>query len=231
MKELKDWTTSITGLDEMGPDDVVSLYSEMLASAHDTGYKVPDAQLIESEDAAAIAKVIPPLHEGLVKFHASAKAAADAKAAKEAKAPKAVKAKKTDEAAPKNPVKKTAKKAAAPQKEEKTMAKVAKKAAKAPAAKKAAKAPAKKAAKKAAAANARTGVGRNPFGEKAVIKVLPAGKEKDIAKAGSERLKRIEIVKKYSGKKVADFYANEKPPYNRTDTLRMMIDRGFIEVK
>lgn len=240
IKELKDWSTSITGLKALGKDDTLALYSEMLATAHDLGYKVPDEQLIETEDPDALKRVIPPLHEGLVAHHAIVKADAEKKeaaAAKKAAKPiKLIKVPKDKEPAtpPTKPAKKVAQKAP---KEKTKMAKTAKvaapaakKAAKAAPAKKAAKKAAKKgAAKKAAGANARTSVGfRNPFGENAVIKVL--NKDTGI-KDGSERARRVAAVFKYSNKKVSAFYAGEKPPLNRTDTLRFMIDQGFISVK
>lgn len=228
-KELKDWSKSIEGLAEMGADDVIALYSEMLASAHDIGYKVPDAQLIETEDAEKLRGVIPALHTGLLKHNAEVQAEAKTKKAAAEKKPAKAVAKK----AATKPAKSAEQKPPKTEKEPK-MAKTAKKAAKAaaPAAKKAAKAApvAKKAAKgaKKAAANARTGVARNPFGESAVIKVL--NKETGV-RADSERGKRIAAVFKYNNKKVSAFYEGEKPPYNRTDTLRFLVDRKFISVK
>jgi len=237
MKDVKDWSAAITGIADLDNDATLSLYSEILATAHDIGYKVPDQQLIETEDATKLRAVMPALHEGLIKFHAAAKADAARKAAEAAKAPKPVKktaAKKAVTTAPTKPVKKTAQKGASTT--EKT-AMATEKAVKAPAkkavAKKAAKAPAKKAvakkgAKKAATANARTPVVKNQFGEKAVIKVLT---KENPARADTERGKRIAVVYKYHGKKVADFYANEKPPYNRTDTLRYLIDNEHISIK
>jgi len=224
MKDLKDWTAEITGLAELGVDDTIQLYSDMLATAHDLGYKVPDAELVETEDAEKLKKVIPPLHTGLVAFHADAVAQAKEKEAKQTKkAAKPIKKVKKD--APTKPVKPTAQKAAS--KETNTMAKTAKKA-KAPAKKAAKAAPAAKASKKAAASNARTPVIRNPFGDKAVIKVLV---KENPAKADSQRGKRIAVVMKYNGKKVADYYAKEKAPFNRTDTLRFMIDNDYITIK
>jgi len=221
MKELKDWSKTLTGIKELGTEETLSLYSEILATAHDIGYKVPDECLIETEDAAKLKAVIPPLHEGLIAFHAAAKA--DAKEKKAVADKKA--AKKT---APKKPAKTVVQKGA---KETTKMAKTAKVAA--PAKKVAkGKAPAKKGAKKAAAANARKpagdGAARNPFGEKAVIRVLT---KENPARADSERGKRIAVVLKYNGKKVADYYAKEKAPFNRTDTLRYLIDNEHITVK
>jgi hypothetical protein len=210
MKDIKDWTKAIADLAVMGEEQVLETYSDMLATAHDIGYKVPDAQLIETEDATELRKVIPSLHEGLMKHHAAAKAEAKKKPAP-----------------PTKPVKKTAQKAAKPETEK--MAKTAKKAAVKPA-KKAAKSakPAKKAAaKKAAKANARTGVARSPFPENATIRVL---NKENPARADSERGKRIAAVFKMNGKKVADFY-KLAPPLNRTDTLRFLIDRDYITVK
>jgi hypothetical protein len=237
MKDIKDWSKAIEDLKIMDADAVLNLYSEMLATAHDLGYKVPDEQLIETEDADKLRAVIPPLHEGLVAFHATAKAEAEkkAKATKAAPKKKPVVANAADKktASPKKPAR-TAK-----QKGEETESKpmttpTAKKAAtpKKVAAKKApAKKVAKKAAKKAAAKNARTPAGggnKNPFGEKAVIKVLNKAPE---VREGTERHKRVMAVLKYGNKKVADFYAGEKPPLNRTDTLRFMEEQGWISIK
>jgi outer membrane biosynthesis protein TonB len=227
MKALKDWSKDIDGLAEMEDPAVLNLYSEMLATAHDINYTVPDAQLIETEDAAALRSVIPNLHQGIIKAHAEAKSAEKEKSSAKEKASTAKPA----------PVKKTptkpARKAVQKESKETTMATTAKKTAKkAPAAKKAAPAKtAKKGAKKAAKANARTpvsGGSRNPFGENAVIKVL--NKDTGI-RADSERGKRVAVVFKYNGKKVADFYSKEQAPNNRTDTLRFLIDKGFISVK
>lgn len=234
MKNIKDWTASLADIANWDDSATLAIYSEMLATAHDIGYKVPDQQLIETEDAAKLKAVMPALHEGLVAFHAAAKAEAKVKAdtaakkaAKPVKEKKAAKVKAETAPAPTKPAKKVAQKVAP---EEKTMAKAAK-TAKTPA-KKAApakKSVAKKGAKKAAAANARMpAAARNPFGEKAVIKVLI---KENPARADSERGRRIAVVMKYNGKKVADFFANEKPPFNRTDTLRYLIDNEFITIK
>lgn len=240
MKSLKDWSKHITDLAAMGKDAVLALYSDMLATAHDIGYKVPDDQLIETEDPEKLRAVMPALHEGIVKAHAEAVANAKKKPAtefapttasthaikaSELKGGRAKAAKPTTKA-PKKPAAVAGKKGQV--KETETMVATAKKTAKKAAKGAAKKAPAKKAAKKASAANARTRVGRNPFGENAVIKVL--NKETGI-RADSERGRRVAVVMKYNGKKVSDFYAKEKPPLNRTDTLRFLIDRKFISVK
>jgi outer membrane biosynthesis protein TonB len=246
MKALKDWSKEITDIATIEDEAVLTLYSEMLATAHDINYTVPDDQLIETEDAGALRKVIPALHAGIIEAHATAQTAAAEKTSAKAKAstakPEAIKKKKTAVAktetttkAPTKPASKAAQKVKT--KEPETMAtptakKTAKKAA--PAAKKAAptKGAAKKGtAKKAAKANARTpatGGGRNPFGESAVIKVL--NKDTGI-KADSERGKRVAVVMKYNGKKVADYFSKESPPYNRTDTLRFLESKGFISIK
>lgn len=246
MKALKDWSKQIDGLEAMEKDETLALYSEMLATAHDIGYKVPDDQLIETEDPTKLKAVMPKLHEGIKAAHAEAKANAKKKPAtefaptttskhtvkaSELKGGRAKKAK-PQATAPTKPAVAAAQKGSKTE-SEKDMGSTAKKAKKAPAKKAAKAAPTKKAAKKSAAkksaaANARTGVGRNPFGENAVIKVL--NKETGVS-ASSERGKRIAVVFKYNGKKVADFYAKEKPPMNRTDTLRFLIDRKFISVK
>jgi len=232
-KEIKDWSKQISGLEQLGIDDTTGLYSEILATAHDVGYKVPDEQLIETEDADALKKVIPDLHKGLMKFHDAAKKEAAAKETATEKKPAA----KKREAAPKTKTAKTPKKQATPAVQKEVVdkskdanmatAKTAKKAAAKPAKKTAKKAaPAK--GKKTAAANARTPVSRNPFGDNAVIKVL--NKDHGI-KPGSQRGDRVAVVMKYNGKKVADFFAKEKAPFNRTDTLRFLIDKGVITVK
>jgi outer membrane biosynthesis protein TonB len=170
MKALKDWSKEITDIATIEDEAVLTLYSEMLATAHDINYTVPDDQLIETEDAGALRKVIPALHAGIIEAHATAQTAAAEKTSAKAKAstakPEAIKKKKTAVAktetttkAPTKPASKAAQKVKT--KEPETMAtptakKTAKKAA--PAAKKAApaKGAAKKGtAKKAAAANAR----------------------------------------------------------------------------
>lgn len=238
MKALKDWSKQISGLDAMDKDAVLALYSEMLATAHDIGYKVPDDQLIETEDPVKLRAVMPALHEGIRAAHAAAKNKKPAVEFTESSSTHSLKASELKKGKTKAAVKQKAPKkpaVAAAQKEPKstetetmgstaTAKKTAKKAAKGAVK----KAPAKKAAKKASAANARTSVGRNPFGENAVIKVL--NKETGVS-ADSERGKRIAVVFKYNGKKVSDFFAKEKPPMNRTDTLRFLIDRKFISIK
>jgi membrane protein involved in colicin uptake len=240
MKALKDWSKQIADLEITDDETVLALYSEMLATAHDIGYKVPDDQLIESEDPAKLKAAIPALHAGIIKAHAEAKKrpatefaptteSAHSIKASELKGGKA-KAKPKKEKAPKKPAKSAVQKEP-DEVESKTMATAtAKKAAKKAPAKKAAKAAPAKADKKAAKANARTAAGatRNPFGDNAVIKVL--NKETGVS-ADSERGKRIAVVFKYNGKKVSDFFSKEKSPMNRTDTLRFLIDRKFISVK
>lgn len=228
-KELKDWTKQIEGLAEMDLDGVTNLYSEMLATAHDIGYKVPDEQLIETEDPEQLKKVIPPLHQGILDFHSAKQAEAKQKAA----AAKAAKTKKTAptkaDAAPKKSVAKKPAKAAA-QKDvsketEMATATTAKKAA-APkkAAKKAAKAPAKKAGKKAASANARTpAAGR--FTGTEVITV----KFKEVpGRAGSGVHDRLANLAKYSGKTVDAFL---KSSLGRTSTLHKAVKQGWITIK
>lgn len=238
MKDLKDWSKQISGLESMDKDATLALYSDMLATAHDIGHKVPDDQLIETEDAAKLKAVIPALHEGIKAAHAAAKKkkpatefAPTTSSAHTIKASELKGGKKPQTAkAPKKPAKAAAQKEPTGKTEKETMGSTAAKKAPAKKAAKGAKkaAPAKK-GKKAAAANARTGVGgRNPFGENAVIKVLT--KETGI-KEGSERYRRVAVVLKYNGKKVADFYAKEQPPLNRTDTLRFLIDRKIISIK
>lgn len=237
MTTLKDWSKEIDGIAELEDAAVLTVYSEMLATAHDIGYTVPDAQLIETEDAEAVRAVIPALHEGIVKANAEVKAKSSAKEKASTAKPAPIKKKKTaaakadttskDEPAPKKPARKAAQK----DDKETAMATATKKTAKkaAPAKKAAKVAPAKKGAKKAAKANARTPAGaRNPFGETAVIKVL--NKDTGI-RADSERGKRVAVVFKYNGKKVADYFSKEQAPYNRTDTLRFLVDKGFISVK
>jgi hypothetical protein len=193
----------------------------MLATAHDMGYKVSDDWLIETEDPEQLKKVIAPLHEGIVAFHAAKtteerQKKAAAKAAKE-NAPAPAVAKKT---VAKKPAKRAAQKDVS---KETNMATATAK--KAPAAKKAAKAaPAKKAAgKKAATANARTGAKK--LDDAAVITV----KFKDIpGRADSEVGKRLANLQKFSGKTVGAFL---KSPLGRTSTLYKSIAKGWITVK
>jgi hypothetical protein len=131
--KLKDWTAQIEGLAEMEADAVINIYTEMLATAHDIGYKVPDELLIETENPDELRKVIVPLHEGIVKFHAE-KPATEKVGNSPAK-----------KSAAKKPAKPAKQKGA---KQETEMEATAKKAAKA------------KTPKKAASDNARVGVGR-----------------------------------------------------------------------
>jgi hypothetical protein len=219
-KKLKDWTKQIEGLADIGDEDTLNLYSEMLATAHDIGYKVPDEQLIETEDASKLREVIPPLHEGIKAFHAQAQAEANtkkARAAAPAETPepivKKARAKKT---APKKPGKPPVQKDVT--KETNMAAATAKKVApKKSAAKKAA--PAKKAAKKASSENARTRLDDNA---KIVWKAdsVP-GRE------GSGVFERLSLLKKNNGKTVATFVKAG----GRTSTVHKAKAKGWIDLK
>jgi outer membrane biosynthesis protein TonB len=220
MSELKDWTTHIAGLAEMDVAALTNLYSEMLATAHDIDYKVPDELLVETEDPEELRNVIEPLHDGLKKFHAEA-AKKPASAKEKAKTVKAKAPKKPAAVAKQKAAKETkmtetatAKKAAAPKKA--AAKKTAKKAA--PAKKAAAKT-----AKKASAANARTPAGRWTGDEVITVKV-----KENPARAGSGKFDRMANLLKFNGKKVKDFL---KTSLGRSSTLHNAQKAGYISIK
>lgn len=215
-KKLKDWSKELAELSTYGYETVNGLYSDMLATAHDIGLKVPDELLIETEEPDALKKVIPPLHDALVKFHAEKSAAEKTKKS-------ADKAPSKKESAPKKPAK-TAVQKEIKSKEESTMAKTAtakKTAPKAAPAKKVAK----KASKKASSSNARTaaGGGTRYTGEETIhvkIKTNPA-------REGSGRFERVARIIKYNGKKVKDFVKAG----GVTASLHFAVGQGWITVK
>lgn len=223
MNELKDWTKQIEGLTMMDGPEVTNLYTDILATAHDIGYKVPDEHLIETEDPDELRKVIVPLHEGLKSFHAEQ---AKAKPAKEkVVTPKRDTAKK---AVPKKPARKAAQKDVS--KENAMSTATATKKASAAAPKKAAKsakkaAPKKGAAKKAAASNARTGVGVSRFTGDEVITVKA---KTNPAREGSAKFERMANLMKHNGKKVKDFL---KTKLGRSSTLHNASKAGYISIK
>lgn len=226
MKALKDWSKSIDGLAEMDVGALENLYSEMLATAHDLKFSVPDALLVETQDPAKLREVIPPLHEELKKFHSELK-----NKPAEAKAPKPIKvAKETaTKAAAKTKAKESTKPAApakqkAPEQEKTDMAATAKTA---KTAKKAAPKAAKGAKKggKAAADNARTAVGRSKFTDDQKITV----KFKDIpAREGSEVYNRLLNLQKHNGKTVGQFL---KSSLGKSSTLANSVRQGWISIK
>jgi hypothetical protein len=254
MKDLRDWTNELSELPSIGDDAVNELYAEMLATAHDIGYKVPDNLLVETEKADELRPIIPSLHQEIVAFHAAAKEKAAAKPTKE-KAPAKTKAKPKKsaekvpetsaepETAPITKTKKAPKKAAAPasQKEQSTveesstMANTAKKTTKtagagkggkgaAPAAK-SAKGVAKKAAKKGAADNARTPVARSKHSPEAKITVKLT---ENPTREGSGRYDRVQNLIKHNGKTVAQFL---KSDLGKSGTLNYALEQGWITIE
>jgi outer membrane biosynthesis protein TonB len=218
MKDLKDWSKDIDGLPGMEVSALENIYSEMLATAHDLKFSVPDELLVETQDPAKLREVIPPLHEALKKHHdevknrpvaapkpiktpakAKTKTAADKPAAKEAKTRAAKKPAKTAEQ--KEPEQETAMTATA-----KKTAKTAKKTAKKGATAKGAK---------SAAGNARTPVGRSKFTEN-------PGRE------GSGAHERLKNLQKFNGKTVGAFLKSE---LGRSSTLANCVRAGWITVK
>ena len=227
MKELKNWTKSIEGLGAMDINGVTELYSDMLATAHDLGYKVPDEQLIETEDPEQLKKVIGPLHAGIVEHHAAkvaeekekkAAAKADAKKTKAAPAAKKTVAKKPTKKVEQKDVSKETNMATATAKKA-----PAKKAAKAAPAKKAAKG----AGKKAATANARkaAGGGTTRLDDAQVITV----KFKDVpGRAGSAVHDRLSNLQKFNGKTVGAFL---KSSLGKSSTIHKAKAKGWITLK
>lgn len=225
MKNIKDWTMEIAGLEQMDIDPLTNLYSEMLATAHDIGYQVPDELLVETENPEELRKVIVPLHEGIKTAHAEAKAAA--KETEAAKPPKKTVAKKAATKAPKKPAKSAEQKEA---KKETTMTEAATTTAKKAAPKKAAAkkaAPkgkaAKKTSKKASAANARTPAGRYTGDEVITVKV-----KENPAREGTGKFDRMANLIKHNGKTVAAFL---KTALGKSSTLRNAVNAGWISVK
>lgn len=217
----KDYKKAIEGVATMTLEQLHDLYSQMLATAHDIGYKVPDEQLVETEDPEVLRKVIPPLNSGIETFAAGldeprvekTTTAKEPKAAPKKKAP----AKKAAAVKPK------ADKSAATT--ESNVESTAKKTASKKAAKGAKKAPAKKGASKAAKANARTPVARSKYSDKATIKVLTKDKENPTRK-GTGRFDRVANLFKYDGKLVKDFLAKG----GKTGTLSYSIEQGWVKV-
>jgi outer membrane biosynthesis protein TonB len=228
MKDLKDWSKDIDGLPGMEVSALENIYSEMLATAHDLKFSVPDELLVETQDPAKLREVIPPLHEALKKHHdevknrpvaapkpiktpakAKTKTAADKPAAKEAKTRAAKKPAKTAEQ--KEPEQETAMTATA-----KKTAKTAKKTAKKGATAKGAK---------SAAGNARTPVGRSKFTDEQKITI----KFKELpAREGSGAYDRLKNLQKFDGKTVGAFLKSE---LGRSSTLANCVREGWITVK
>jgi primosomal protein N' len=218
----KDYKKAIEGVGEMTIEQLHDLYSQMLATAHDIGYKVPDDLLVETEDAEVLRGVIPPLNEGIEK-HAAEHDQPDGEKTTTAKEPEAAAPKKraAKKAAAANP--KAAKAAASTESNVESTAKktTAKKAAK----KGVAKGTAKKGASKAAKANARTPVARSKWSEKATIKVLTKDKENPTRK-GTGRHDRVANLIKHDGKLVSEYLKKG----GKTGTLSYSIEQGWVKV-
>jgi hypothetical protein len=216
MTDIKDWSKQISGLTSLEERELHDIYSEMLATAHDIGYNVPDDQLVETEDPEVLRAVIAPLHAGLVKFHSGLDK------------PRVDKAKKTKTKVV--PLTKPAK--VAKQKVDKVdvskeneMANATAKKAKVGRPAKKAVAP-KRAVKKTAKGNARTPVARAPrnsWGENAKIKVLI---DENPVRAGTGRFERVANLMKHDGKLVADFLKKG----GRGGTLKYAVEEGWVKV-
>lgn len=204
-------------MEDMSVEELHQLYSDMLATANDLGFKVPDELLTETEDAGELREVCAKLDEAIKTFRAGLDAGDDTGKSKEEPArpkkvnggSKKVVAKKADpvvsgstEKTAKPRVKPKAPKEKKPDtpasNEESTMAKTAKTTAKkAPAKKTAAKNVKKATAKKAVAAKPRT-----TYPEKAKIKVL---KDENPCREGTGRFARVATIFKFNGKLVSDY--------------------------
>lgn len=217
----KDYKKAIEGVATMTIEQLHDLYSQMLATAHDIGYKVPDELLVETEDTEVLRKVIPPINDGLEKFVAEHDQPSGDKTTS-AKEPNTAPKKKA-------PAKKAA---AVKPKADKSVASTesnvestAKKTTAKKAAKKGAAKGVKKGASKAAKANARTPVARSKYSDKATIKVLTKDKENPTRK-GTGRFDRVANLFKYDGKLVKDFLAKG----GKTGTLTYSIEQGWVKV-
>jgi hypothetical protein len=211
MSKTKDYSVAIAGIAEMDIEKLHELYSDMLATAHDIGFKVPDDQLVETDDPDVLRALVPKLHDGIVGHVKDAgetdSPSAGKKPAKKSK-PKADKTKQPEASGPRAEVDK-----------EKTMKTSAKKAT---VAKKAATK--KTAAKgKKANANARTPVSRSKYSEKATIKVV--AKENPTRK-GTGRFERVANLLKSDGKLVSDFLKKG----GRSGTLSYAVEQGWVKV-
>jgi len=68
--EIQDWTKQIEDLDVLGLDRLHETYSEMLATAHDIKFQVPDELLVQTDDDAELRRVIAELHPMIVEHAA-----------------------------------------------------------------------------------------------------------------------------------------------------------------
>lgn len=228
---IKDLTKQIEDLKVMGLDQLHETYSDMLATAHDIGYTVPDDQLVETDDDAVLRGIIEKLHPEIVKFAAEApdRVAPAAKSKKKPAAKPASEkpaAKKAAVKAPKKPAKTAEQKEDEGSKESTMVTSTAKKApAKktAKAVKKAAAKGAKKTAKKASA-NARTAVGTARFTEDQVISVKF---KENPGREGSGRHERLARLEKFDGKTVGAFYKAG----GKSGTLTKSVQMKWITVK
>jgi hypothetical protein len=197
-------------------EPLTNLYTEMLATAHDIGYVVPDALLVETENPDELRKVIEPLDTGIKEFFAEAKKTEAAKPPKEKKAKKA----------PTKPAKAAAQKDVS---KETNMATATAKKVAAPKKAAAKKAPAKKAkaGKKASAANARTPTGPRFTGDEKIT-VSSAVLKENPARKGTGKFDRMANLIKHNGKTVAAFL---KSSLGKSGTLRNAAAKGWITVK
>lgn len=243
--EIKDWTKQIEDLQIMGVDQLHETYSEMLATAHDIRFEVPDELLVETEDDVVLRDVISKLHPMIVQFASeNSRESADsqeperepARGKKTAAARKSQKKDKesvdssqsenSDESTnPTNRARPASKKGQSTKSEkESTKMSAAKKTAKkAPAKKAASKKTAKGSAKKASA-NARTPVASAKFRGDAVITVKL---KENPARAGTGRHERVANLMKHNGKTVDQFLKSG----GKRGTLNFSAAEGWITIK
>lgn len=220
MTEFKDKTT----------EELQELHSTMMATASDLGLQLSDDVLVEFDDQEKGAVVCQSTHDQIEKFRSGIdesrtepeeqqKADVNDKndvapaSAEEHSAPASTK--RPSKAAPKKPP--AAKVEAKPEKE-KTVAKkaVAKKAA-----------PAKKAvAKKEAPAKKEAAPRASAFDEGAKITWIGGKDGKNVAREGSGRYERVELVRKANGKTVKTFLASG----GAATTLKRCVDEKWAKV-
>jgi hypothetical protein len=225
LKPLKDWP--VGELKNMMDEKVHELYADMLATAHDIGYKVPDHELIETEKAEDLRRVIPPLHEGLVAWHAANKNKksvdkAPSKKGATSSSSHNLKASELKLKAPKKAAESASQKGS--KKSESTMSTAtAKKTTAAKPAKKVAKA----AKKGKANANARTAVGTSRYADEQTIKITA---KENPAREGTGAFDRIKNLFSYNGKTVGA-WRKSKLAQETGSTLATAVRQGWATVK
>lgn len=242
--------------DDMSIEELHEHYSEMLATANDLGFKVPENLLVETEDAEKLREVCAKLDDGITAFRAgldvgdekSEEGMPPAKNMPKVKKPTAPKPKKTaKENQPKTekadkPVAKRAKPVVKGESTEKTEKSEDTKS-RAPskeestmsktAKKTAKKAPAKKAAAKKSAPAKKTakkaGAAKAPKPKKSSFPEkakISVLIKENPCRKGSPRAKRVDNILAHHNKSVASFVESG----GKEASLRYSIDRGWIKV-